>query len=196
MKSFKKFWLKNKNLSFSHVFPCCHKNIKAFKMLKMKKLSEKLKCISAKLSSQMLSTLPEYFLLFMLLNIFAKSLWFHKVFPFRWNYAHSLVENGSNKVFQSSLLRLKGYCTFASSTPWELYHAKERSGTEDCSSWDHNSAFHIPSLCLYLCMSPTWAAMVAVVGCMVDRRTPKAKLNSPVQSLFTSFIALVQLSYH
>lgn len=163
-------------------------------MLKMKELSEKLKCVSPKISSQMLSTLSEYFILFIPLSIFVKSLWFHKVFLFRWNYA--FFGGKWFKVFQTSLQRLKGYCTFTSSTPWKIYHAKERSGTEGCPLCDHNSAFHVPSLCVCLCMSPKMAAVVAVVGCTVDRTTPKAKLNSPVQSLFTSFIASVQLSYH
>lgn len=65
----------------------------------------------------------------------------------------SLMENGSSKVFQSSLQRLKGYCTFRTSTPWKLYHAKERSVTGYCSSPGCNSAFHVPSLCASLCES-------------------------------------------
>lgn len=45
----------------------------------------------------MLSMLSEYFMLFIVLNIFVKSLWFHKVFLFRWNYAFS-----GGKWFQQS----------------------------------------------------------------------------------------------
>jgi len=55
----------------SLVSPHCHKNIKAFKMLR-EKLNEKSKYVTLKTSTQMLSVLPECFIQFILLNIFVK----------------------------------------------------------------------------------------------------------------------------
>lgn len=101
------------NLSLSLVVI---KKIKDFQVLKKKKLNEKLKCVSQTISKQMLSALSEYFILFILLNIFVKSLWYHSACLFRWNCTFSVTGNGSSRIFQSSLWRLKGYAL------WQVAH--------------------------------------------------------------------------
>lgn len=80
--------------------------------------------------------------------------------------------------------------------PWKVYHAKGRSNTEVYSQFDLSSTFYMASLHGCLCMSPTMAAVAALVGCTVDWMISQSKLKQPMQSLFTSFLALVQLSYY